>query len=443
MKTLLSSALAAAFWILLAQGSLQADDGIPTWNPAAVLGPASACADCRVLDTRREIVVGDIAHYTFVLQVGPEENDRIGLHRVVRERAPWQPIRARQGVMLAHGINVGFAGTFLAGAGGHDTGIEGAGLGHNLPAFLAARDVDVWGIDFRWVLVPGAATDLSFMAEWGLARSRADLGLALRAARIGRWLTGSGAGRIDLVGYSRGARISYAYLNHEAKQPRWRRQVGRFVHLDVEVKTDDPARAQAFCDRIEGVQAAIDAGDVADDIRFLGSLGQLAQAAPDDPSPVFPGFSNRQAALLVGTTPPGGSGTFHLFAGIFEEGLPTGLAYTDERVALGLLAAAASYQPLAEVRDVLTVLCDDGRSTFDDRYADITVPVLYVGAAGGDNGRGPAVFSRLGSSETAAILVRFLEPGQELFDVGHGDILTMPQAASLVWQPIFEWVTAG
>ena len=51
----------------------------------------------------RTVIAGDIVEYATELRVGPGEYDRIGIHRVVRERAPWRPIRARDGVMFVHG----------------------------------------------------------------------------------------------------------------------------------------------------------------------------------------------------------------------------------------------------------------------------------------------------------------------------------------------------
>ena len=394
------------------------------------------CADCRILDFERQLITGDVYHYTFVLQVGPSDLDRIGMHRIVRERSPFRPIRTRNATFIAHGINVGFRGTFLP-----NLDFPQVDPAHNLPVYLAQRNVDVWAIDFRWIMVPADTEDISELADWGLEQDVSDLRLGLTVARWGRLLSGSGRGKIDLVGYSRGGRIGYAYLNDETELPRRRRLVDRFVQLDANFKTDDAQVRQESCDLIDEIQAEIDGGNVADDIRALGLLGQLALTAPDDPSPFLAGFTNRQAALIFGTLPTG-SGTFHAFAGIFEDGLPVGVRFTDEAVATNVLAAASFYQPLAGFRDLLIIRCDDGRSELDDHLADITVPVLYIGAAGGNGDGGTATFPFLGSSNLESFVVAFEPPGQELLDVGHIDVVNMDPADELVWRPIFEWVTA-
>ena len=384
----------------------------------------------------RTLLVDDIVHYRTELKVGPGEHDRIGLHRIVRERAPYRPISTRESVLIAHGVNVGFVGTFLP-----NLGVEGADPSHSLPVFLAQNDVDVWALDFRWVLVPADVADLSFMADWGIEQDARDLKVALSAARWGRIFSGSGGGKIDLLGYSRGARISYAYLNDESQRPKGLRHVKRFVAFDGAFKTLDEELALESCDRIDEIQALIDAGQVADDIRFLAQAGEFAQNDPDGASPFFPGFTHRQTALAIGTLPPGGSGTFHLFAGLFDSGHPVGLAYTEEAVATNLLASSSAFQPLAGFRDLLTIRCNDGRSELDDHLDEISVPVFFFGAAGGVGTSGLDTLPFLTSSETESQLLRLLPEGQELFDVGHGDILAMDDAPELVWTPVLEFLT--
>ena len=398
--------------------------------------PGLGCSSCFGVGFEREHITEDIYHYSLEIQVGPSDLDRMRVHRVVREPVPYHPIRTSDALFIAHGINFGFQGTFMP-----NLGPEGLDPTHNLPVYLAQRDVDVWAIDFRWILVSPETPDISELADWGLEQDAADLGIGLGIARWGRWLTGSGFGRINLLGYSRGGRISYVYLNDESQLPRWRRHVDRVIQVDVAFKTDDEDVRLASCELIDEVQAQIDGGNVADDIRFLALAGELALAAPDDPSPIITGLTNRQVALVIGTLPPGGAGTFHIYAGEFEQGFPVGLRFTAEAAATQQLASAAAYQPLAGFRDILIIRCDDGRSGLDDHLGDITAPILYIGAGGGNGDGGLATFPHLGSTELESFVVAFEPPGRELFDVGHGDILNMDVADNLVWQPIFEWVT--
>src|SRR5262245_19101694 len=76
--------------------------------------------------TRTELG-GGLAEYRAEISVGPGEFDRIGLHRVIKEISPWQPIAASRGVMLVHGSASNFRTEFAPGlvkpAFGSDAGL--------------------------------------------------------------------------------------------------------------------------------------------------------------------------------------------------------------------------------------------------------------------------------------------------------------------------------
>ncbi len=408
-------------------------------SPAMVgLSRSSPCASCGLLDFERSLIAEDVYHYRWSLPVGAGPLDRIRIHRVVREQLPYWPIRTPHAILLTHGGRTGFDGTFLA-----TVGPEGLDPSQNLPTFLAQRDVDVWGIDLRWTQVPWDTEDLSPLAGWGMATDAADVGKALTVARWIRRLSGNGNRKIDLLGYSWGGRVGYAYLDREAERPAGRRQVGRYVAFEGLFKTADPELRQTACELADLLQAEIDNGNVASSSQPLATVGILALTAPDDPSPILPGFSNRQAALIFGTRPAqAGLLPIHAFAGIFEEGLPVGLRFSPETAGFNLLASASGFSPTANGRDLMIVLCDDGSSNLDDRLGDVTAPVLYLGVAGGFNANGLDTFPYLGSSELESVLIAFDPPGQEALDVGHADVLMMDPADQLLWKPIFEWVTA-
>jgi hypothetical protein len=203
---------------------------------AAIAQPVSAI--------ERRVLAGNVAEYFFKVRVGSGPYDEIGVHRVVKEIAPNVPARARQAVFLTHGDIWNFRTAFLTGA-------------HPIPVFLAQNGVDVWGIDFRWTLVPGTVTDLSFMKTWGLEQDARDLGIAIGVARVTRGLTGSGLGKIDLLGWSRGGQIGYAYLNYETQLPSVLRQVKGFIPVDIYLKTDVPQLQSFACQREANTEASL------------------------------------------------------------------------------------------------------------------------------------------------------------------------------------------
>ncbi len=419
--------------------------------PAAATLLARACtpadaAGCLASAVSRRPIAGDVVEYSATLRVGPGPHDVIGIHRVARERAPFAPVRTRKAVLFAHGDAWGFDAAFLA-------NLETAGVprDHAAPVFLARHGVDVWGIDFRWTLVPAATTDFSFMKDWGLSTDVHDLGVALAAARATRLLGGDGAGRLLLLGWSRGAQTGYVYVGAESQLPPVLRQVAGYIPVDVYLKTDQADLRQAACNRAASEQAMLDAGTFESTTGVLFStLGTLAETAPAGPSPIVPGFTNRQAALLAGEAtyallPPGQEIVpfYHFAGGTFDaSGTPTGLLYTPERAWFDFERGASPYEPVRVLLDADETVCDATDVPFDDHLGDVRVPVLYVGAGGGFGEFGLYTTTLLGSHDVTTHIVRLLPPAERPFDIGHADLWNATDAPSLVWQPILDWIAS-
>lgn len=444
----------AAFVSFLAASSPAAGaagDGLETALVARVSAAAEAAcvevaaqpAACAVSAVERRALAGDVAEYTFVLTTGSGPFEAIGLHRVVRERAPWLPERADVGVYLVHGDAWDFRAAFFAGAAAPDAA--------SLPVWLAERGVDVWGVDLRWTRVPAETADLSFMAGWGFATEMADLDAGLAAARAARRVTGSGGGALHLLGWSRGAQIGYAYLSHEAGKSAAERNVAGYVPVDVYLKTDDPVLRAAACARAAGTAAQLAAGTFHDQTgMLLNAIGVLATVAPDGPSPILPGLANRQVALLAGGAtflffPPGLAPVphYHFTGAAFDAGgLPAALLYTPEARWIDSLRGTRPYEPLRLLFEADTMICDEVDLPFDDRFAEVEVPVLYVGAAGGFGATGLHTASLLTGAEVESLIVSLTPPEAVLVDYGHADLFQAADAPERVFQPLLDWLLA-
>ena len=409
---------------------------------SAVLPPAEAAARSYANAERRELAA-NIAEYTFTVRVGNGPHDRIGIHRIVKESAPGQPVPASKAVFLAPGDIWNFRAAFVTGA-------------RSLPVFLAENGVDVWGIDYRWTLVPGNTADTSFMATWGLEQDAADLGYALSVARFVRTMSGEGHGKLFLLGWSRGGQIGYAYLNNESQLPAAQRQVQGFIPVDTYLKTDD-TQLQAFaCSREQNSNAAIAAGQIANPTGGLVSaLGALALYDPNGSSilngPPFNlgDYNNRQAGLLVGEATfllQGGlpvAPFYHFTGGTFgADGKPAGLLYSNEADLFSFEQAASTFQPNRELADADAATCGTTDVLFDDHLSDITVPVFYVGAGGGFGEYGVYTTTLLGSTDVTSLVVSKVPSTQRLFDYGHADLFLAHDADELVWQPMLNWIAA-
>lgn len=427
-----------------AAGAATAAQAPASWRSAAGLAcrqaSAGACAPSAV--TRRQLTP-NVAEYSFTVRVGRGTYDVLGLHRVVRETAPFRPARAADAVFFVHGDAWGFDAAFLASAASPAVPDARA-----LPVFLAERGVDVWGIDLRWTRVPAGTTDFSFMEDWGMKRNAADVGIGIAVARGVRAVSGSGLGKVHLLGWSRGGQIGYVYLNAETRVPSFLRQVKGFLPVDIYVKTDVPALRAAACTRLAAQRQTLANGTFGDATgQLLGTIGNLAATAPTGASPILPGLTNRQAALVAGAATFNFFGglepvpVYHFAGGTFDaSGLPTGLSFTEEAYWLDFLRGPAPFEPVRLLADAEEMMCEADDVPFDDHFADIEVPVLYVAGDGGFGSYGLYSVSLLGSSDKSSLIVDLRPPADRLLDFGHADIFLAANARTLVWEPILSWI---
>jgi pimeloyl-ACP methyl ester carboxylesterase len=424
--------------LLILAGALAA----PAFALAQEPTPAAAAAQS-FSNVERRALTANVAEYSFKVRVGTGPYDEIGVHRVVKEIAPNVPARAAKAVFLAPGDIWNFRAAFLTGA-------------KPLPVFLAENGVDVWGIDYRWTSVPVTETDLSFMADWGIEQDARDLGFALGVARFTRAMTGSGFGKIHLLGWSRGGQISYAYLNGETQVPAGLRQVAGFIPVDIYLKTDVQQLKDFACQRQQNNEALLASGKTAADVGGLVSiLGTLAATDPNGSSilngPPFnlPGYTNREAGLLVGEATfalQGGLVTapfYHFTGGTFgADGKPTGLLYSNEADLFSFEQGASPFQPNRELAEADAATCEQTDVAFDDHLAEITVPVLYIGAGGGFGEFGIYTTTLLGSTDVTTHVVSLVPAEARIVDFGHADLFLANNAQALVWQPLLDWVKA-
>jgi hypothetical protein len=379
----------------------------------------------------------NIVHYKFQIRTGPGAHDRIGIHRVVKEANPCRPNKMKDAIFLLHGDAKDFEGMFLLGTRSDNTSDD-----FGLAIYLAENNVDVWGIDQAWTLVPTGLSNFDFMREWGLQRNVDDLLSAMAVARASRLLTGNGFDRMILLGYSSGGATGYAALNHETQLSLGRRQIRGFVSADMLLKANDPAMRQSFVNDEALYRVPYDNGTSQADIPFQ-LIGQLARTSPDAESPIFGGMTNIQVALYFGSGQIFGSDvTTHYLAGILDNtGFPIGLQLITIPQWLDFLEAGVPYEPNKFIIDYDRMVAGIGDSPFDDHVGEIRVPIFNLGAKGG---LGPYTMygtTLLGSSDITHLLVA-LGTGNTLTEFGHIDLFAAPQAPQKVWQPILKWLKA-
>ncbi|MBD3220483.1 hypothetical protein GF314_04505 [bacterium] len=420
------------------------------FDPAAEVPAHARGTDTKDLtwlrDWSREVLIDDIVHYTYLVQLGPGEYDRIRLHRVVREAQPQRPIQTPHTIFLQHGDAVGFV-KFLYGP-----AAPSAPQDHAAAIHLAQQDIDVWGIDQNWVLVPVDVADFGFMQDWGMDNQIANLRLAMAAGRYARYFGGSGFGKLPLLGYSSGGWLAMAYANGEAVMPAYRQHAGALVIADAyyEIGPDNPEGMAVNC----GDAAAIEQ-DLANGIYewWVGfeEVGRYALDDPEGDSPIFEGFTNRQVALYFGCAgfrdyPL--NAWWHYWGGEFDgdpedpNSLPIDTRFLPQEWAFEFMTTASPWQANAFFYDYNRISCEDYDVPWDDNLAQITVPVLNLGGAGGLAPSNWYTLDMLGSTDIEEVVVQLLPDEQRFEDFGHIDMWTATDAAALVWAPLADWTIA-
>ena len=393
---------------------------------------------CGLVSSSREALGGRLAEYTYVIRVGPGRHDRIAVHRVVNEVHAGRPAHTTTSTFFVHGDLWGFDAAF-AGALGEQQ------RDPNVATYLARRGVDVWGIDQRWVLVPATVTDPTFMHDWGFATQLGDMRLAMTFQRVLRLATGEGLGQTALVGWSRGGQLAYAYAGLETQLPGWARNVKALVPAEgmIHYAPRDRVFSDALCESYASGKRRLESGESANAFAGLAQYGSLALTDPDSPAPDYPPYTNRVLALDVGTYPDNNvfNAWYHFVAGrLLADRTPTGLRYTAEARWFRLLTKVAPYESLATFVDGAALFCGRIQSPFDDHLAEVRVPVLELGAAGGFGTKADYSTTLVGSQHVTRLIVRLQRAGHEATDFGHVDLWHARNAPALAWTPLLDWL---
>ena len=408
-------------------------------------GPAPT--QFKIMHSDRTQLGDDIAHYRYDVAMGPGTYDVVRIHRIVREKRPNKPVSTRDAVMLLPGNPNSFEGIFMAPM---VTGVPE--LDHSIVIFLAQNDIDVWGMDYGWALVPPDETDFAFMGQWGLAKDVAHTEAALSFVRSIRVDTGQGNGKVHVLGLSYGGQVAYTVVGEETVQPPGLRNVKGMIVLDIGVKLANEGDREFYCAMAVNDQERLDSNPPSSYANNIGLVFQLlaylASSDPDTTSPIFAPLpiTNWQAALFVGASTelltPGQF--WHLVGGYLDEyGIPSGLRFTDDQLWVG--AMGASFPPYYPVRidvDTDQLLCGAFDTPFDDHFAQITVPILHVGAKGGFGPSAYASTTFTASRDVTTITVQRLSDTDDAMDFGHVDTVLAREAETLVWRPILDWIMA-
>lgn len=442
-------------------------------------------AGVKVVSFEKRNIVDNIYEYTWTLKAEKGLFNVIGVHRVVKEKKPWQPIRTKDAVMMVPGDVSNFRTAFLAGK-----EVEAMPDNQSPAVYLAEENIDVWGIDLRWTFVPAGLckiTGCKFMKDWNTTTHIGDIRTAMKFAGLIRKMAGSSEmpfervsvddhsgitsdsrdsrqkkfGTMYLLGISRGAQFVYAYADMETTLPKGKRTVKGLIPIDMVYKYDPQATVfycldysnQSSCGEVNAREAAsvryqalksvYDSGTYYSEEGYnMKGIGALARIFPNEESPIIPGLTNWQAAMTVLSAtyvtfqPPTAPYTsfYHYNAGVFDENdTVVGLQFSNPDYLVDLTQKVPAYQSLGEIIDGEAILAGED-TPYDDHLANITVPVCYFGAGGGMGNEALYVLSLLGSKDITTKIIS-TSPERPL-DFGHADLLWAANAKDSVWKPI-------
>lgn len=393
-----------------------------------------------ILNSQRQVLVDNIAYYQFVVSVGPGQYDKIRIHRVVKERAPYQPLNLLQAVMFFPGEPTYFATLYIEPLIDNKIARD-----RSIAVYLAQHNIDVWGMDYRWALVPEDTTNFTFMKDWGAERDVQDGEIALTIARMLRSSFQQPAGPMFISGLSYGAQIDYGIASDDLLLPPARRNVKGMIPLDnavifKELRADD-------CTNAAQIKATIDSGTYDSDNRSMSQMGALALSHPNWTSPFDSTVDNYVFALEVAEYPEQPQIPWHFAGGWFDQdtGLPTGLIFTENRLFFELLQYnEPPYYPLRLDYETTAVDCGKGFPdvTFASHMSQIRIPIFLVGAIGGFGHSSDYNTTLTQSKDVQILMVQALSDGMQASDYGHADLLTARDAEARVWQPILNWIVA-
>ncbi len=89
---------------------------------------------------------------------------------------------------------------------------------------------------------------------------------------------------------------------------------------------------------------------------------------------------------------------------------------------------------------MFAVSCPTIDTPYDDNLAEIKIPVLYIGHAGGFGALGEYTPDLLGSSDVTKMMIQFLSDADAANDFGHMEAFTADEAQQLVWEPMLKWI---
>jgi len=438
MRILVRCLAALCFVLVLAFPALaQNEGGLPS-KEHVLAGEAYKQAERVVL--LKDEVHGEVVHYQFDVPVGDGPFDVIRMHRVVKEVSPGRPAKKMEGILLLPGLPQLFEAIFLqAPLSGHPI------VQSSMALFLASNDTDVWGMDYGHSFIPYPTTGFSALRGWGIDK---EVGHVQTALSIARWLrvrSEQGNGPLHLLGYSYGGVVVYGAAAEDTQRPGNLRNIKGIIPVDgtpIRVVPGSPDQLNS-CNTAKSTLASLDAGVYHVDSSASRARGLAALNYPDVLSPLSGGASGTFPAFPAYTftnfqASPVNSVRNKTLAGTYTVSPPSvTLFFAEAMRIIRLQSVTPAYYPNQIVYEGAASRCDssDYPVAFDDHVGEIEVPIFYIA-------RQEANFYSTTVTSSGDVSKLVVNPTLDPSLYGHADFFLANNAASVIWQPIRDWIRA-
>ncbi len=275
--------------------------------------------------------------------------------------------------------------------------------------YLALRDIDVYGIDFRHSFTSDCNNGCTFMKKWDTNTYLSDIDRAINEAGIL-------PSNIILLGFSMGAYYAYKYTE---KHPELKGIIPIEIAYTLEPITENISLINATHNEIKRIK---NSNIYYEDMSASIYMANLTQNAPDKQSPIIEGMTNKQAFLLTVTAT-------HQFGFSvpnyrYAQGDLNNLKYTNYDLIIKKALALNPFQSVVPTTELYN-------QWTQNTVPIITIPTLYLGAECGFGSIGlyvPNIIKLYNSNVKSHIIE----------DYGHADIVWAKDNKSKYL--IYEWI---
>lgn len=270
-----------------------------------------------------------------IIQLG--NGDKIGVNRVYKKEHEHN----KNNVFMIPGANADFWTSFS-----------------EIAKYLALRDIDVYGIDFRYSFISDCSDGCTFMKEWDTETHISDIDTVITTLHLS-------SNDIIILGFSMGAYYAYKYAERHP-------ELKGIMAIDIVYTLDSTPENIPLINATDNEILRLKETRICyEDVSTNIYMANLALNTPDGQSPIIEGMTNKQAFLLAVTATY--QFGFSVPNYIYAQGDITGLKYTNYDF---IIEKAMNLNPFQSIVPTIELY----NQWIHPTVPNISSPLFYLGA---------------------------------------------------------------